>query len=68
MEEVKKKLGRPAKKIIDYIVVWEIGADIFTKKVIEKINEGYTPLGGAAHGGFTSQGTIVLLQTLTKDK
>jgi len=67
-EEVKKKVGRPKKTITDYIVVWEIGRDVFENQVKEKIKEGYVPFGGVSHGGFTSEGTVVLIQSMVKEK
>ncbi len=63
----KKKVGRPSKRIVDYIVVWEPGADRFAEIVKRKVAEGYKPQGGVVFCGMTPEGVIVFAQAMIKE-
>jgi hypothetical protein len=39
------------KKIIDYIVIEESRKEVLQKFVLQKLNEGYSLLGGVSYGG-----------------
>jgi hypothetical protein len=67
-EVQKKKVGRPPKRIVDYIVVWESGIDNFERVVKERISQGYKFQGGVSFCGMTPEGVVLFAQAMVKEE